>query len=312
MLAQLEADYPEDLRVAYRHYPLKSIHDKAILAAQGSEAAGLQGKFWEMHDLLFEQQGEWKDFTEEQFQDWLVERAGELGLDADQFLADLTSEELVSLAEEAHERNASIGMPGTPFLVINGLPYGGPRDYGNLDAVIKTILLEERQYSECPPMTIDPERNYLATLKTEKGEIVIELYADRAPMAVNNFIFLSREGWYDGVTFHRVLPGFVAQAGDPTGTGLGGPGYAFENEVHPDLVFDGAGIVAMANAGPDTNGSQFFITYAATPNLDGGYTIFGRVIAGMDVVEQLTPRDPSMGVDLPPGDVILSVTIEEQ
>ncbi len=298
--------------MAFRHYPLKGIHDKALLAAQGAEAAGLQGKFWEMHDLLFEQQGKWESFTEEQFQDWLIERAAELDLDEDQFASDLTSAKLVSLAEEAHDRNASIGMPGTPFLVINGLPYGGPRDYGNLEAVIKTIMLEQRQYSICPPMTIDPERNYLATLKTEKGEIVIELYANVAPVAVNNFIFLAREGWYDGVTFHRVIPGFVAQAGDPTGTGLGGPGYAFENEVQPDLVFDEAGIVAMANAGPDTNGSQFFITYEAAPNLNGGYTIFGRVIAGMNVVEQLAPRDPSRGVDLPPGDAILSVTIEEQ
>jgi len=251
-MAQLEAEYPEDLRVAFRHYPLKGIHDKALLAAQGAEAAGLQGKFWEMHHLLFAQQDEWGSLKGDQFQDWLIEGATELGLDPDQFAADLTRPELVSLAEEAHDRNASIGMPGTPFLVINGLPYGGPRDYGNFEAVIKTILLEQRQYSECPPMTIDPEKNYLAILNTEKGEVVIELYADKAPVAVNNFIFLAREGWYEGVTFHRVISGYIAQAGDPTGTGLGGPGYAFENEADPDLVFDQAGIVAMANAGPDT------------------------------------------------------------
>jgi cyclophilin family peptidyl-prolyl cis-trans isomerase len=312
VLAQLKADYPEDVRLAYRHYPLKEIHDKALLAAQGSEAAGLQGKFWEMHDLLFEQQQEWQAFSVEQFQDWLIERAGELELDVDQFTADLNSGELVALAEEAYERNASIGMPGTPFLVINGSPYGGPRDYGNLESVVKALLLEQNQYAQCPPMNIDPDKRYLATLKTEKGEVVLELFAQQAPMAVNNFIFLAREGWYDGVTFHRVLPGFVAQGGDPSGTGLGGPGYAFENEVDPSLTFDGPGILAMANAGPDTNGSQFFITYAATPQLNGGYTIFGRVIAGMDVVEQLTERDPSKGMDLPPGDRILSVTIEEQ
>jgi cyclophilin family peptidyl-prolyl cis-trans isomerase len=203
-------------------------------------------------------------------------------------------------------------MPGTPFLVINGTPYGGPRDYANLDAVMQTTLLEKHQYDECPSMTIDADKKYLATLETEKGDIVIELYPDVAPRAVNNFIFLARDGWYDGVTFHRVLEGFVAQGGDPSGTGLGGPGYVFENEVSPDLVFDGPGILAMANAGPDTNGSQFFITYSAAPQLDGGYTIFGRVIAGMDVVEKLTPRDPSKGVGLPPGDVIHSVTIEEQ
>jgi cyclophilin family peptidyl-prolyl cis-trans isomerase len=140
---------------------------------------------------------------------------------------------------------------------------------------------------------------------------VIELLPEHAPMAVNSFIFLAEEGWFDGVTFHRVLPGFVAQAGDPTGTGFGGPGYAFDIEVSPDLTFDQSGLLAMANAGPSSNGSQFFITYLATPELDGNFTIFGRVIDGMEVAENLTPRNPQQGA-LPPGDVIESVTIEER
>ncbi|MDD5468025.1 MAG: peptidylprolyl isomerase [Anaerolineales bacterium] len=161
-------------------------------------------------------------------------------------------------------------------------------------------------------MTLDPLKKYTATLKTERGDILVQLFPDVAPLAVNNFIFLSRNGWYDNVTFHRVLPGFVAQSGDPSGTGYGGPGYAFSNEVSSNVKFDKPGVVGMANAGKDTNGSQFFITYAPTPNLDGGYTIFGQVISGMDVAEKLTPRDPSMSADLPPGDLILSITIEEQ
>jgi cyclophilin family peptidyl-prolyl cis-trans isomerase len=178
--------------------------------------------------------------------------------------------------------------------------------------VVKTMLLEQRQYSQCPPMEIDPEKSYFATLHTEKGDVTIELLADKAPVAVNSFVFLARQDWFDGVTFHRVLPGFVAQAGDPSGTGMGGPGYMFDNEVSQSLSFDGAGVVGMANAGPGTNGSQFFITYTATPQLNGGYTVFGRVIEGMDVVENLTPRDPSTNMDLPPGDEILDVTIEEK
>ncbi|HEY5669632.1 MAG TPA: peptidylprolyl isomerase [Anaerolineales bacterium] len=161
-------------------------------------------------------------------------------------------------------------------------------------------------------MTIDASKQYVAILHTEKGDITIELYADKAPLAVNNFIFLARNGWYDEVTFHRVMENFVAQAGDPSGTGFGTPGYAFSNEISPDLKFDKAGIVAMANAGPDSNGSQFFITYAPTPQLDGGYTIFGQVISGMDVAESLTPRDPSQALDLPPGDEIISVEIQER
>ncbi|MGD2157000.1 MAG: peptidylprolyl isomerase [Anaerolineales bacterium] len=161
-------------------------------------------------------------------------------------------------------------------------------------------------------MTIDPLKRYIATFETEKGEFVIELFPDVAPIAVNNFVFLANEGWYDGITFHRVMEGFVAQAGDPTGTGFGGPGYAFVNETDPDVTFDAAGLVAMANAGPDSNGSQFFITYGPTEQLNGNYTIFGEVIEGMDVVRSLSPRDPSQGINLPPGDEIIKVTVEER
>jgi cyclophilin family peptidyl-prolyl cis-trans isomerase len=161
-------------------------------------------------------------------------------------------------------------------------------------------------------MVIDPSKQYLATLHTNKGDIVIELLADDAPMAVNSFVFLSQNNWFDGVMFHRVLPNFVAQSGDPTGTGFGGPGYAFDNEVSPDLKFDRAGMVGMANAGPGSNGSQFFITYVPVPDLDGGYTIFGQVVSGMEVAESLTPRNPAQGGDLPDGDIIESVSIEER
>ncbi|MBN8579662.1 MAG: peptidylprolyl isomerase [Anaerolineae bacterium] len=141
------------------------------------------------------------------------------------------------------------------------------------------------------------------------GDIVIELYADKAPITVNSFVFLTCKGFYDGTTFHRVLPDFMAQGGDPTGTGMGGPGYEFVNE-YSDLSFNEAGILAMANAGPDTNGSQFFITFGAAEWLDGGYTIFGKVIQGMDVVMGITLRDPETNPSFE-GDVIESITISE-
>jgi cyclophilin family peptidyl-prolyl cis-trans isomerase len=160
-------------------------------------------------------------------------------------------------------------------------------------------------------MTIDPSRQYLATVKMAKGgEFTIRLHADKAPITVNNFVFLAKEGYFDGVTFHRVLDGFMAQGGDPTGTGGGGPGYEFANE-DSDLRFDQAGVVAMANAGRDTNGSQFFITFAPQPRLDGGYTIFGEVTEGMDVVNGITRRDPDQNPDFL-GDAIESVVITEQ
>jgi len=165
-------------------------------------------------------------------------------------------------------------------------------------------------YSAAPVMTIDPTKKYIATIVTEKGNIVVELYADKAPLTVNNFVFLAREGFYDNTTFHRVIEGFMAQAGDPTGTGMGGPGYQFADEFDADLTFDGIGILAMANAGANTNGSQFFITFAATPWLNGQHTIFGKVIEGTDVLLSISMRDPQTATA--PGDLIKTIRIEEQ
>ena len=167
-------------------------------------------------------------------------------------------------------------------------------------------------YNAYPPMTIDPNKEYIATFKLAKGgEFVVQLFADKAPKTVNNFVFLAREGYYDGPTFHRVLEGFMAQGGDPTGTGAGGPGYQFEDEFSDDLTFDREGLLAMANAGPGTNGSQFFITFTPTPHLNGLHTIFGEVIEGMDVVRGITLRDPNTNPDFS-GDAIESITITEQ
>lgn len=168
-----------------------------------------------------------------------------------------------------------------------------------------------KKYSAEPAMSIDQSKQYIATVKMAKGgEFVIQLYPDKAPRTVNSFVFLARQGYFDGVTFHRVLEGFMAQGGDPTGTGGGGPGYEFPNE-DSDLKFDKAGVVAMANAGRDTNGSQFFITFVPTPQLNGGYTIFGQVISGMDVVNGITRRDPETNPTFQ-GDAIASVTITEK
>jgi cyclophilin family peptidyl-prolyl cis-trans isomerase len=312
VLAQLKEDYPDKLRVIYRHFPLLSIHDKAALATQASEAAGAQGAFWEMHDQLYLLQSEWATTTPEGFQNWLLTKATELGLDIDQFVNDLNAETNVEFAQQAWAFGQEIGIRGTPFLLVNGNPYGGPLDYNSLDTIMKLILLEENQFSECPPLTIDPLKEYVATIETEKGDIIIRLFADKAPLAVNSFIFLAREGWFDEVTFHRVLPGFVAQAGDPSGTGFGGPGYAFDNEIDPNIRFDAPGLVGMANAGPGSNGSQFFVTLAPQPDLDGNFTIFGEVLTGLEVAESFSPRNPQPGVSLAPGDKILSVTIEER
>jgi len=169
-----------------------------------------------------------------------------------------------------------------------------------------------KSWEKPPEMTIDQTKSYEAIIKTEKGDVRIKLFADKAPVTVSNFVFLSRQGFYDGVTFHRVIPGFMAQTGDPTGTGTGGPGYTFKDEFDPSLRHDSEGIVSMANAGPNTNGSQFFITYAPEPHLDDGHSVFGKVTEGMDVLKTLTARDPSKNPNAPAGDKILTIEIIEK
>ncbi len=311
VLAQLNADFPQEVRLVYRHFPQPELYDKAGLTFAAAEAAGAQGKFWEMHDLLFASQATWSGQGPEAFRSWVTERGQDIGLDGDQIAEDLADPAYDELAQERFDDITSLGIPGTPFLLINGRIYDGPTDYDNLNLIVRLLSLQELQYTNCPPVVIDPSRAYIATIETEKGSIVIELLPGQAPLAVNNFVFLASNGWYDGVTFHRVLEGYIAQAGDPSGTGFGGPGYAFINEDSA-LKFDSAGLVAMANSGRDTNGSQFFITFAPAPALDGGYTIFGRVLEGLDVARSLTIRDPQQGVNLPPGDEIITVTIRER
>jgi len=166
-----------------------------------------------------------------------------------------------------------------------------------------------KQWNTPPEMEIDESKGYTAHMETDKGTMVIELFAAKAPRTVNNFVFLSRQGFYDGVIFHRVINDFMAQGGDPTGLGSGGPGYRFEDEFHPDLKHDKPGVLSMANAGPNTNGSQFFITHVPTPHLDNKHSVFGQVIEGMDVLMSIPSRNP-MAPEYP-GVKILSVTITE-
>ena len=158
------------------------------------------------------------------------------------------------------------------------------------------------QYSNPPAMQIDAEKSYVAHFKTSKGAFDVTLFAQEAPVTVNNFVFLARDGFYDGIVFHRVIDNFMIQGGDPTGTGRGGPGYKFADEAGAlALKHEGPGILSMANAGPNTNGSQFFVTHLATPHLDGKHGVFGKVAGnGQDVVNAIVQ-----------GDTIESITISE-
>jgi cyclophilin family peptidyl-prolyl cis-trans isomerase len=159
-----------------------------------------------------------------------------------------------------------------------------------------------------PAMQLEAGKDYSARITTDVGDIVVDLYEDQTPITVNNFVTLANQGFYDNTSFHRVIEGFMAQAGDPTGTGSGGPGYQFADEIVPELTFDGAGVLAMANAGPNTNGSQFFITYDKTDWLNGLHTIFGKVTEGEDVLKKIKVRDPQTATE--PGTMIEKITIE--
>ncbi len=166
-----------------------------------------------------------------------------------------------------------------------------------------------KQWKTPPQMVIDPKKHYKAHIETDKGTMVVELFADKVPNTVNNFVFLAREGFYDGTVFHRVIKDFMAQGGDPTGTGTGGPGYRFGDEFSTALKHNKPGVLSMANAGPNTNGSQFFITHVPTPWLDNKHSVFGQVVQGMDILMSIPPRDPSNRNA--PAVKINKVTIEE-
>jgi cyclophilin family peptidyl-prolyl cis-trans isomerase/protein-disulfide isomerase len=311
-LDELYEKHPDDVQIIFRNFPLPN-HQLGLEAAYAAEAAGKQGKFWEFHREIFAKQAEWARLTSDQFTGYLVDMAESLDLDRSQFEADMTSQEVIQKVQAEQKHALDEGIEGTPFMLLNGLPYNGPRDLASLESILGLFQLEKRQFTYCPPMVIDTNKQYTATISTDKGDIVLELFADKAPLTVNSFVFLAQNNWFDNTHFHRVIPGFVAQGGDPSNSGYGGPGYTFKDEI-TELKFDSEGMVGMANAGPGSNGSQFFITLGPANNLNDKFTIFGRVIEGIEIAKKFDHRDPSNpGTDLSnPGVKINSVTITEQ
>jgi cyclophilin family peptidyl-prolyl cis-trans isomerase len=310
----LEDTYGENLRSVYRHFAL-SFHDKAPITAEAAEAAGAQGKFWEMHDLLYERQQEWGQLPVDELETRLIEYAEELGLDVERFSQELEDHVYLDKVNADTQDATQAGLQGTPSYIVNGVVYP-TQELGLhpvlIGAFVRLMLLAPDQYTEVPPQVIDPDNKYTATIRTSKGDIGVELFADQSPINVNSFVFLAEDGWYDGQAFFHVEPGFVAQSGDPTnvGWGLPFPGYYCSDEVTTDLNFDEAGMLALFTPSPGRNSSQFFITYAPQPDFNGRYTIIGRVVEGMDVAESLTPTQP--GPDQPSPDVIETILIEEQ
>ena len=302
----------KDVRVVFRPLPLIAIldkldkTDKSVLAAL---AADEQGKFWVMYDLLFVKYDEWIKLKPEAFNAWVVKEAVKAGMDGEKLKAAINADKTATRMMAMYDAAKKLSIPAVPLILINGsLQPSYVLDYKSISDAVGLIALGKKQFTQCPPFSVSPQKQYIATLHTEKGDIVMQLFADKAPLAVNSFVFLARQGWFDGVAFYRVVSGSFVEAGDPSGTGKGTPGYFFKNEIN-DLKFDKPGMVGMANNGVDTNGSRFFITFVPAANFDGTYTVFGQVLSGLDVAEKLTPPDPTT---LQPGDKIINVDIEEK
>lgn len=316
----LRGQYPDDVRLIWRHLPDTQSNDKSGLALQAAEAAAAQGRFWDMQAILYTSQAEWLELLPEDFRAKLSDYAELAGLDVARFDQELADELYAPLVEEYQAQAAALQIVGIPTLLINGELLNDRDDLFGLDGVVRLALLTQDFFETPPPMTIDASKDYQAVLKTEKGDIRIDLFEDEAPQTVNNFVFLAQQGWYEANTFFLVIPNFYAQSGDPSDTGRGYPGYRVSGEEQNGLVFDREGLVAMSHSPgqPSEAGSQFFITFGPLPNheteWDGQYTIFGVVTEGMDVVQSLTPRNPGDPLRFPNpplGDLIRTIRIEE-
>ena len=311
--------YPDDIRLIYRYFPvLGGENDNGVVAAKAVEAAGNQGKFWEMHDFFFATQDTWKDMDQDAFAEYIWEQVNAMGLDPELFDLDVNSEQASEkIAQHYDEALNFSGAP--PVVLVNGtttpMYLETVQDFFEwLDTLMIPYgrHIQRQLFNECPSMTIDPDADYTATLHTQNGDIVLALYPDVAPITVNNFIFLAEQNYYDNTPFYAVIEGFVAQAGDPSGTGWGTPGFLYGLEVSPELTFERPYMLAMANSGPEASNSQFFITFSPLTFLNGQHTIFGEVIDGVDVLKSLTIRDPEKDPLLPMSEMILDVTIEKQ
>ncbi len=312
ILKNIIAAHPGKVNQVFRNFPLVSMHDKAALAAQAAEAASLQSKFWEMHDYLYKTQADWINKNPVEFHQWLLTESSIPGLDIQKFQTDLDSTPIKELIIEAWNTGQKIKLPGAPVILVNGEIIKWQSNlFSQLEDLVNLAVLSKNQINICPPAKLDPAKKYSAIIKTNKGEIVIDLFSKQSPFTVNNFLYLSRKKWYDGNSLFRVIPGFIVQTGDPSGTGLGGPGYFFEDEKN-NLTYDRAGLVGMSNTGPDTNGSQFFITLAPESKLNHQYTIFGEVTKGMDVLMNLPARDPAIPGGSQATDYIISISIVEK
>jgi cyclophilin family peptidyl-prolyl cis-trans isomerase/protein-disulfide isomerase len=312
VLESLQHRHDSQIRLIVRLFPSPDVHDKSMLAAQAAFAADRQGAFWPMHDLLFGRYADWSSMSLQEFQAYLIQAASQLGLETAAFKSALDSPEIKAAAQQARAIGVDGGLPGAPYLFLNGEVYRLGLNVGDLEASVRLALTESRQFAAYPGMEIDATKSYLARLHFNIGEVTVLLYPDSAPLGVNSFVFLARHGWYDDNPVYSVIPGDSVNCGDPSGTGVGQPGYSFPTESVPGVTFEDKGMVALNASGPDANGGSFFITLRPMPELNGSRTIIGRVVQGLDLLAGLAARDPFADLLKQPEATLLGVTIEVQ
>jgi cyclophilin family peptidyl-prolyl cis-trans isomerase/protein-disulfide isomerase len=310
VLDELQSLHPQDIRLIYREVPLLTIREKSALAAQAAASAAAQGRFWEMHDLLFTRYAEWSALTLDEFPVWLGQVAPNAGLDAATLAQDLETRRFEPYVAEAYNQAVAAGIPGAPFLFFNRDLFMLPPTLENLEATVRLTLLASRQFDSPPAFTLDLSADYYARIRLNIGEVILDLYEDSAPQAVNSFAFLAQQGWYDGTPAYRVVRGQYVEFGDPTGTGFGTPGFSFGLEASPSITFDRPGVVGLSAEDPSTNGSRFFIALTALPMYDGERTVLGHVVSGLHLIDALSTRDPLTDLLLDPQAIIQSIEVE--
>jgi len=310
VLNELQALHPDDLRLVFRDFPLLTIREKSALAAQAVASAAEQGRLWEMHDLLFSRYAEWSVLTLDEFSAWLLRVAPAAGVDAALLADDLQSRRFEPFVADAYNQAVAAGIPGAPFLFFNRDLFMLPQTLENLEATVRLTLLAERQFDSPPEFSLDLTADYFARIRLNLGEILLDLHEDSAPQAVNSFVFLARQGWYDGTPAFQVVRGQYVEFGDPTGTGFGTPGYSYGRESSPAITFDQPGVVGMSAEDPSTNGSRFFVALTSLPMYDGERTVLGQVVSGLDLLDALTARDALTDLLVDPQAVILDIIIE--
>jgi cyclophilin family peptidyl-prolyl cis-trans isomerase/protein-disulfide isomerase len=310
VIGRLQQLHPDDIRLVFRPFPLLTLYDKTSQATQAAAWAAARGEYWTLHNLLYARRSDWAALSPGEFSTWIQAAARSAGLDGDQLANDLASRRYEPFVAEAYNRAVAEGIPGAPFLFFNRDLMLFPPTLENLEANVRLALLARSQFEAYPAFTLVPGADYHARLRLNVGEVNLDLFEDTAPLAVNSFIFLAQSDWFDGTPVYRVVRDQYLEAGDPSGTGFGSPGYVFESEITPLRTFNRAGIVGVASDDPATLGSRFFISLAPLPLLDPTHTVLGEVTSGLDRLEALAERDPLTDLLLEPEAVILDVVIE--